>query len=299
LRCLAGLEQLERGRIRFLGRTMTDGSSVLPPDQRGLGFVFQDSALWPHLSARRQLRFADPGLARGDQLRLLAQVGLEDVAEQKPGELSGGERKRLALARALVGQPKILMLDEPLHSVDVPLRDELGLLIRRIADERGLALIVVTHDRDEALAMADELLILGDGRIVESGKAASLLANPRTAYAARFLCRAACFPAKPGSGGTLATPFGAWPRPAVANGAMSLVVLPGDLGVARAPTERTPLGRVLSVLPVAGQAVASVELSGQMIEVGCDASTHAGDTLALELLGEPRFLSDEEGGARS
>jgi len=305
LRLLAGLEPADGGTISFGEKLVTDGKRLTPPGERRIGFVFQDGALWPHLTAIEQLRFADPALSRPDALRLLERVGLGDHAGRRPRKLSGGEQQRLALARALVGEPRLLLLDEPLHSVDVHLRDDLSLLIRKLAEERGLGLIVVTHDREEALAMADRLVILRDGRIVEQGLATELLTRPKTAYGAAFLCRAVCFEAaKVDSGehaGRFQTVFGLLPgtnglspRPQV------LVLLPGDVRVASVAGAHTAQARVLSVAPGENGKMATVELAGRSLRVPCASSLSPGSTVALELCGAPRFLerdaSAPEGG---
>lgn len=295
LRLLAGLEKPASGTIRFGEQIVSDARRLLPPGERGIGFVFQDGALWPHLTARKQLEFADPGLSAQKLASLFARVGLAGLEERRPDKLSGGEQQRLALARALVGDPTFLMLDEPLHSVDVHLRDSLSLLIRRIAEERGLGLILVTHDRQEALAMADRLVVLKEGRIVEEGTAAHLLAHPGTAYGAAFLCGAACFDAEPQDSGEgreqLATVFGLMPRPG-GRGEMplSLVVLPGDVRISSNPREETPRGLVLQCFPSASGSQANVDLEGKLIRVPCESGVAPGAMVPLELCGEPRFL---------
>ena len=148
LRCIAGLEVPGSGRITFDGDVVSDTRTLVPAQARRIGYVFQSGALWPHLSAFRQLRFVAPNRSSDSLRGLLASVGLVDKDNRLPAQLSAGEGKRLALARAIAGDPRVLLLDEPLHSVDVHLRDELGLLVRRVGRERGLTSILVTHDRD-------------------------------------------------------------------------------------------------------------------------------------------------------
>lgn len=290
LRCLAGLENPDAGTVCLDDRVVTNGRVLVPPSSRRIGFVFQDGALWPHLSALEHLRFVDPDLSQEQALSLLKQVGLEREAEALPGRLSGGERQRLALARALAGKPEILMLDEPLHSVDVHLRDELCLLVRRIAEERNLTLVVVSHDRDEALAMAEDLVILSAGRVVETGTAAEKLSQPLTAYTATFLCRSACLPTETTADGKVKTPFGAFERPTGTNSTpLYLVVMPGDTRLL-ADASTPPKARVLQINRSALGTTATVELMDQTLIVPCDESIQTGAQVSLELTGPPRLL---------
>lgn len=165
LRCLAGLQQIDAGRISMGGRIVTNGRVLVPPEQRRIGFVFQDGALWPHMSATQHLRFANPKLTKRAAEELLERVRLEGRGDRRPGALSGGEAQRLALARALAGDPEFLLLDEPLNSVDAELRETLASLIRREAEDRGLTLLMVTHSATEAAAVADRVIAMRSGRL--------------------------------------------------------------------------------------------------------------------------------------
>ncbi len=291
LRCLAGLERADGGTIA-VGDRQVDGPGVrVPPDRRGLGLVFQDGALWPQMTALRHLTFAAPGLSRDDAMALLARGGLEHHAHKKPAELSGGEAQRLGLLRALAPRPAVLLLDEPLRSVDVHQRDQLVLLVRALCDERGVTTILVTHDRDEALALATELVVLRDGRLVEQGAAKTLLAEPRTAFTAAFLRGAACLRAAVADG-RATTAFGAFDVPVAArsNGAadgLRLVVFPGE--VEARDDGDGPVARVLAALP---------DDRGLSLKVACDeqiliaraAAPPASDRVRLRLAAPPRLL---------
>lgn len=290
LRCMAGLERPRAGRVRFGDVLVSDGARALvPAAQRRLGFVFQDGALWPHLDCVQHLRFVLPSLSRDDAIAQLARVGLAERARSRPAQLSGGEAQRLALARALVGHPPFLLLDEPLGSVDVHLRDELAILVRDLATERGLTLVVVTHDRDEALAMADDLVVLRDGSIVEHGSAATLLQRPQTAFTARFLGRAACLPLHRTAQG-IESAFGPVTLPGdAASEAHAHVVLPDDVEVTSdAPTCRATVLHVRHD-PLGGS-LAVVSIDGQPVHVHCNGSVVAGATIGLRLRGTPRVL---------
>ncbi len=285
LRLLAGLEVPALGRIRFGEQLATDGPRLLlPPQQRGIGFVFQDGALWPHLDALGHLRFAAPQLDAAGAEQLLGRVGLAGKGRRRPGELSGGERQRLALARALAGQPAVLLLDEPLHSVDVHLRAELALLIRDLAEAAGITLVLVTHDRQEALAIADHVAVLRDGQLVEQGEASELLARPRTAFTAAFLAGAACLPAVR-EGVAVTTPFGTFPAPGA--GELQLAILPGDAIVA---ATGPVLGRVLQVAPTPAGRLAAVRVADATVQVLVPAEVGNGATIHLALAGAPRLL---------
>ncbi|HLU39079.1 MAG TPA: ATP-binding cassette domain-containing protein, partial [Planctomycetota bacterium] len=204
-------------------------------------------------------------------------------------ELSGGERQRLALARALAGAPRLLLLDEPLHSVDVHLRDELALLIRSIADERRLGLVVVTHDRRDAFALATEIVVLHAGRVVESGPATRLAQEPQTAFAAAFLAGATCIPLPAAKDGRVVTPFGELAAPRSGDG-LVLALLPGDLRIA-APGEGTAVGRVLRVVPDPLGLLATVQVGPHVVQAACGREVvRRGDRVELALNHAPRVL---------
>jgi ABC-type Fe3+/spermidine/putrescine transport system ATPase subunit len=172
----------------------TDVSS-LPPEKRRVGVVFQDHALFPHLSVRDNVAFGPRvrGAQRRDARRIadkyLGIFHLVHLARRKPGSLSGGERQRVSLARAMAIQPEILLLDEPFSSLDAALRKTLREEVRRIQKETGITAILVTHDQDEALAMADYLAVMGNGRIVQQGDPLDIWKNPADLFTAIFLGR--------------------------------------------------------------------------------------------------------------
>ncbi len=173
LRLVAGFDAPDAGAVELRGRVVArDGRVVVPPERRDLGMVFQDLALWPHMTVLGNLLFVlrarrVPRREREARAReMLALVGLADRADAKPGELSGGEQQRVALARALVARPSLLLLDEPLASLDPGLRERLRGEIVRLHGEMGFALLHVTHDAAEAEALADRLLVLAEGHLV-------------------------------------------------------------------------------------------------------------------------------------
>lgn len=189
LRCIAGLEQPTSGGI-FFGENEVTG---LPPHKREAAMVFQSYALWPHLTVGRNVAFGleerkvpkDEVRKRVEEaLRLVHLAGMEDRGVD---QLSGGQQQRVALARALVVRPRCLLLDEPLSNLDAKLRIEMRREIRRIVKEGGLTAIYVTHDQEEALAMADRMAVLNAGRIEQLGTPQEVYRSPRTSFVAGFI----------------------------------------------------------------------------------------------------------------
>lgn len=183
LRAIAGLEP-STGSIRWDGREL----GGVPTHERNVGFVFQDFALFPHRSVGENVAFGRRmrGLSRDvdDVLRL---VGLAGYEARSPATLSGGEAQRVALARALAGGGQLLLMDEPLGSLDRPLRERLTVELRSLLHELGVAVVHVTHDQHEALAIADRVVLLREGRVVQSGAPAEVWRAPADAEVARFL----------------------------------------------------------------------------------------------------------------
>jgi molybdate transport system ATP-binding protein len=194
LRALAGLTPLTAGRIDLAGDCLDDAAGrFVAPERRGVGVVFQDYLLFPHLSALENVAFgprcrgASRAQARATAQEWLARVGLADLAARRPRQLSGGQAQRVALARALALRPALLLLDEPLSALDARTRlDTRADLHRHLADHPG-ATLVVTHDPLDAFVLADRLIIVEDGRVVQEGDAATVTARPRTDYVARLV----------------------------------------------------------------------------------------------------------------
>lgn len=220
LRVVAGLEPLSGGTIQIAGREMNRGPSLLvPPDRRPVGMVFQELALWPHLSAEENVSFplAARGVKAAERRRrareLMQILDLEELGARRPAELSGGERQRVALARALIAEPKLLLLDEPLASLDTHLRRRLRQKIRRIHEGFGMTTLYVTHDREEALGLADMVVLLRRGRVLDQGEPAQLYARPKSVFSAQLVSDANLLPADYLRNGWWQTPVGTLKAP--------------------------------------------------------------------------------------
>ena len=189
MRAIAGLLTPTSGRI------VIDGVDVTrtPANKRGIGLVFQSYALFPHLSAFENVAFGlrmqklPDAQVRAKTDAGLGTVGLTGFEARKPAEMSGGQQQRLALARSLVMQPKVLLLDEPLSNLDARLRLEMRNELQRVQSDTGITMVFVTHDQSEALALADRIVLMKEGRIEQLGTAAELYAKPATAFAADFM----------------------------------------------------------------------------------------------------------------
>jgi spermidine/putrescine transport system ATP-binding protein len=189
LRMIGGFEEPSEGEIMLAGKPVTG----LPPYRRDVNTVFQSYALFPHLSIFENVAFGlrrrgvkNPQL-RGRVTEMLKLVGLEGFGGRKPRQLSGGQQQRVALARALVNAPQLLLLDEPLGALDLKLRKQMQLELKRIQHELGLTFVHVTHDQEEAMTMADTIAVMNRGRIEQLGTPTELYERPRTAFVAGFL----------------------------------------------------------------------------------------------------------------
>ena len=192
LRCLAGIERTTSGRITIGTRTVADGKAHLPPDQRDLSMVFQDYALWPHLSALDNVAFAlrrrhlSRAQCRSRAEQMLQRVGLGALASRYPNELSGGEQQRVALARALVADTGLILCDEPLSNLDADLRERMRVEISTLVREAAATTVYITHDQAEAFALADMVGVLEKGRLIQVGTPEEIYAQPATPFVARF-----------------------------------------------------------------------------------------------------------------
>jgi iron(III) transport system ATP-binding protein len=187
LRLIAGFERPETGNVVVGGNPVAGDGIWVPAEHRRIGMVFQDYALFPHLTVERNVSF---GLARGEGAKAqstLELVGLQHKADRHPHELSGGERQRVALARALAPGPDVVLLDEPFSSLDASLRADLRREVELILRDAETSAILVTHDQEEALTLADRLALMRDGRLVQVGSPEDVYAQPAERWAAQFV----------------------------------------------------------------------------------------------------------------
>jgi molybdate transport system ATP-binding protein len=184
LRCLAGLERPDEGMIHFGGKAWFDAAKGvhLPPQERDVGFVFQDYALFPHLTVEQNIGYGLRRLKTAESTRrvteLVERVELRGVEQRRPRQLSGGQQQRVALARALASRPRLLLLDEPLSAMDAALRLELRAELRRVLASCDIPVLLVTHDRDEALALGNQLIVMSRGKVLQSGPVLDVFNRP-------------------------------------------------------------------------------------------------------------------------
>ena len=228
LRVIAGIEKPDQGRVVLDGGEVSGPRSFIEPEDRGIGFMFQDYALFPHLNVTDNILFGlkrlDRRSARERCAEIIARLGLERLADRFPHMLSGGEQQRLALARALAPQPQILLMDEPFSNLDRGLRDGVRAETISVLRELGTTVIMVTHDPEEALSTGDRVVLMRAGRIVQAGTGSDLYDRPASAYAAEFFSgfnkvQGACW------NGFLETPIGRFAAPGFADGCAATVYI--------------------------------------------------------------------------
>jgi iron(III) transport system ATP-binding protein len=198
LRLIAGLERPDGGVVRIDDELVADADSSVPPEDRDVGIVFQEFALFPHMTAEENVAFglsewpADEREARVEEL--LELVGLREHRDSHPDELSGGQQQRVALARSLAPEPEMLLLDEPFSNLDVDLREEMREEVRAILKEAGVTAVSVTHDQEEALSISDRIAVVRDGEIEQIGRPEQVFQHPESRFVAGFLGHASFVP---------------------------------------------------------------------------------------------------------
>ena len=189
IRIIAGLEQADAGRVFLEGQDVT----ALEPDKRNVNMVFQNYALFPHMNVEQNIGYSLKlkGRPRGEIKKTVAEaltlVQLGGYEKRRPGELSGGQRQRVAVARAVVNRPRVLLLDEPLGALDLQLRRQMQVELKRIQQQLGISFIYITHDQEEALTMSDRIAVMRDGRFEQTGSAPEVYDRPKTSFTARFV----------------------------------------------------------------------------------------------------------------
>ncbi len=235
LRTIAGLERLSDGTIHLGDRLVSSRTTHLPPERRRVGLVFQDWALFPHLSVARNIAYGLPRSERGSARALgrrvgetLELVGLEGLADRAPHTLSGGQQQRVALARALAPRPGVLLLDEPFSNLDASLRSEIRTEVHRILAELDVTAVFVTHDQDEAFVLGDRVAVMRNGSVVQWGTPTEVYAHPVDPWVARFVGEANLVVGT-ATGSQAQTVIGTVPLDRPTEGGVQVLLRPEDL----------------------------------------------------------------------
>src|SRR4051812_8086204 len=248
LRMIAGFERPDAGSIELAG----DDVSRLPPAERDVNTVFQDYALFPHMSVGDNVAYGlkVKKVAKAERAERVAEalkmVRLEGYGDRRPSQLSGGQRQRVALARALVNRPRVLLLDEPLGALDLKLRQQLQVELKRIQSEVGITFVYVTHDQDEALTMSDRIAVMDGGRVLQVGTPRDVYEEPDSRFVAGFV----------GVSNLLELPIDA-----AAHGVLRLRLGPEDAVSAEAVTPRSPVGG-RAIVTIRPERIAIAEAGG-------------------------------------
>jgi len=235
LRLIAGIEPPDSGAIRFGDRIVSDSSSFVPPEKRAVGMVFQDYALFPHLTIRDNVMFGlsgQPSAQRRERaVAMLEQVQLAHLSDSYPHMLSGGEQQRAALARAMAPAPQLMLMDEPFSNLDRRLRDSVRDQTIALLRRTGVTAVIVTHDPEEALRIADRIVLMRKGSVMQAGTPEELYRKPASLFAARFFCDLNMLAGR-AADGVVTTKLGRFNAPGLADASAAMVAIrPHDLVV--------------------------------------------------------------------
>ena len=266
MKLIAGLLSPDEGEVLLDGRPIT----ALPPERRGVAMVFQNPLLFPHLTVAGNVGFGlkmrglSPDKIAPQVAAMLSRVRLSDLGSRRPSQLSGGQQQRAALARALILNPKVLLLDEPLSSLDPSLRDEMRSLIRTLQRSTGITTLVVTHDQAEAVALADRIALLQDGRLAQHGPPEDFYRRPATAAVARFFGGTNFIPGT-AQGGSFDSPLGPLVlADTAAKGDLVLTIRPEALRLGPGPNSR--VGRVAGITFLGTQTRIDILVNGVTLQ---------------------------------
>ena len=301
LRLIAGLEFPDAGTVEIGGQVVAGPGAAVPPERRQVGMVFQEYALFPHMSVRDNIAFGLPqGPSRAERVREMASLAsLESLEQRMPHQLSGGQQQRVALARAIAPQPDVLLLDEPFSNLDSALRNQVRRETRDILKASGTTAVFVTHSRDEAMVIGDLIAVMNRGRVEQVDTPERIFHAPATRYVARFMGLADFLPAQ-ASDGTLWTELGEAPIPAglPSGNGIDVMVRPDDVNIRPSETgngviaERRFQGAfyLYSVSLASGSVVHCLEPHTSEYEVGArvDVSLDTGHP-PLVFLGETAY----------
>jgi iron(III) transport system ATP-binding protein len=286
LRCVAGFERASEGTVALRGRTVEGPDVHVPPEGRGVGLVFQDYALFPHLSVLDNVAFgvqAGTAAQQTDRAReALDMVGLDGYEDRRPQHLSGGQQQRVALARALAPEPDLILLDEPFSNLDALLREETRQEVRQLLKDKGMSAVLVTHDQEEALSFSDRLAVMRSGQIDQIGTPEAVYDRPRTLFVAQFLGRTNLLLSR-ADGEAADTPLGRVPLTEAADGTVMVSLRPEHLTLAPPETGDGPLGTVVDRAFKGHDITYRVECEGSeyLVHTHSRVSFQPGDTVRI------------------
>ncbi len=304
LRIIAGFEQPDTGRVTLEGDLLADGPAAVPAHKRGIGIVSQEGALFPHLNVAENIGF---GIARGTAGRderiaeLLDMVELDrNMLSRRPHQLSGGQQQRVALARALGRQPRLMLLDEPFSALDTGLRENMRKAVARVLQAAGITTILVTHDQAEALSFANQVAVLREGRLVQSGSPQSLYRQPRDRETALFLGDAVILPAIVRDG-LADCALGRVVVDGSHNGKVEIMLRPEQIRVVTDEANTNYGGRVVEVEFGGATCTVSVSLEGValppiLIKTSSVALPARGDRVRLDIAGKAHVFAGRASG---
>ena len=250
LRLIAGFEYADSGSITIQNKIVEQDKVHILPQERGVGFVFQDYALFPHMTAIQNVAFGLKDIPKNKREvyaeEVLCRTGMEKYRDRTPDELSGGQQQRVALARAIAPKPKLVLMDEPFSGLDAMLRDSTRKEVRAVLKKSGMSAILVTHDQEEALSFADRIAVMNNGKIEQIGTPEEVYYQPKTQFVAQFLGRTNLFRAYASGGKEVDTQFGEVRINKNAEGLILCSIRPEHLGIAKAEVEEdcgTIIGR--------------------------------------------------------
>ena len=235
LRVISGFEKLDKGEVLLEGEVLSSGSTHIAPQKRGIGFVFQDYALFPHMSALDNVAFGLTHLPKFKRKvfaeEVLCRTGMGDYKSRSPVDLSGGQQQRVALARAIAPEPKLVLLDEPFSNLDAMLRDITRKEVRSILKKAGMSAVLVTHDQEEALSFADRIAVMNNGVIEQIGTPEEVYYKPKTKFVAQFLGRTNLFEAEVDDSDAIQTNLGSLKLNCKAKGRITCSIRPEHLTI--------------------------------------------------------------------
>ncbi|CAB4863259.1 unannotated protein [freshwater metagenome] len=301
LRLIAGFERPDRGEVRVGGVQVAGDREFVPPQRRRIGMVFQDYALFPHLDVAANVGYAlgrRPDAARVAQV--LELVGLGGLGDRRPHELSGGQQQRVALARALAPTPALILLDEPFSNLDAALRERVRADVREILRAAGVTVLIVTHDQEEALSIADRVFVMRAGRIEQEGMPEEVYSSPASRWAAEFLGDVDILPGQ-AAGGHATCALGRVPVPEGLEGPVDVLVRPESLTVGLGREEGGQGAVVVARTYFGHDQLVTLELGdGLRLRSRCMGfpAWHPGDRLRVRLSGPVSVLPVQPGDDR-